>query len=111
MDHTPLRNSNKNFFAGDDDEDVGEEDDDSEHMTEKKLLSVESDFDMSEVKNIPSAKTAGEMRASKQKEILDYIFNNHQTDAGDDIERFDTIDAFVGPVKNEFNDLKNKIDK
>ena len=90
---------------------MGEEDDDSEHMTEKKLLSVESDFDMSEVKNIPSAITAGEMRASKQKEILDYIFNNHQTDAGDDIERFDTIDAFVGPVKNEFNDLKNKIDK
>jgi len=49
------------------------------------------------------------MRASKQKEILDYIFNNQETE-GDDMGNLETIDAFVGPVKTEFNDLKSKID-
>ena len=76
--------------------------------SKKKLLN-ESDFEMNEkgYTNIPLS--SGLMMQQNHK------INHHEDLYGDgadmSIASMDTIDAFVGPVKEEFDDLKRRIEE
>ena len=82
--------------------DLDDSDEERNYDTKKQLLN-ESDFELNEKRqNIP---TPSQNRKGQQ---ADDLFGALETD--NSLGAMETIDAFVGPVKTEFDDLKRKID-
>ena len=89
-------------------------------MSSKKLLRQPSDLDKisDQDPTTPGAAILGVLDPpSKKVKDADDLFNFGGKTAGeygdeedDEMARLETIDAFVGPVKKEFNDLKKKIE-
>ena len=103
-------------LIGDDDDDIDlrktpikpkqrfallDSDEDGNASSKKKLLN-ESDFEMNEKRyaNIPIQG----MNSRRQEDLF------YQGDGDMSIASMETIDAFVGPVKQEFEDLKRRIE-
>ena len=82
---------------------------DEEELNSDKKLLMDSDFELSKKaknRNIPSYK-------QNRQDDLFYIdkIDSNTIDPEDSIASMDTIDAFVGPVKAEFDQLKRLIEK
>lgn len=93
---TPAKAKGGFNLDGDSDEDDG--------IDRKRLLN-ESDFELNEKKQNRNIPSASQNRKAQQ---ADDLFGAIDTE--NSMGSMDTIDAFVGPVKTEFEDLKRKID-
>ena len=87
---------------------VDSDEDDLKPSSQKKLLLDESEMEMNGKNfNIPLSQPD----KSELQDRSSMLFGGDVTGGVDDsLASMDTIDAFVGPVKKEFNDLKKKIE-
>jgi hypothetical protein len=86
--------------------DDGDSDED-DHFGKKRLLN-ESDFELNEKRTNNNSGTPGASGQSRKALLADDLFGAIDTD--NSLASMETLDAFVGPVKTEFDDLKRKID-